>query len=59
MFQLKFSVDHIKNDHCIKDFIRSREIRTSTINEYARRIRDYSNYVGKGPSELIEEAESE
>lgn len=56
---MKFSVDHIKNDHCIKDFIRSREIRTSTINEYARRIRDYSNYVGKGPSELIEEAESE
>jgi len=56
---LKFSVDHIKNDHCIKDFIRSREIRTSTINEYARRIRDYPNYVGKGPSELIEEAESE
>ena len=56
---MKFSLDDIKNDHCIKDFIRSREIRTSTIYEYACRIRDYSNYNGKGPSALIDEAESD
>lgn len=49
----------IKNDVCVKDFLRSRDLRESTKNGYILRIKSYSNFINKMPSEFIEEAEKE
>ncbi|EKF86852.1 integrase family protein [Methanobacterium formicicum DSM 3637] len=56
---MPFELDDIKNDRCFKDFIRSRSRRSSTKSQYITRIRVYANFVGKIPTELIEEAENE
>lgn len=56
---MPFELDDIKNDRCFKDFIRSRSRRPSTKSQYISRIRVYVDFVGKGPTELIEEAENE
>lgn len=54
-----FELDDIKNDRCFKDFIRSRSRRPSTKSQYITRIKVYSNFTGKNPTQLIEEAENE
>ena len=53
------SSEDIKNDPCVKDFVRSRTLRKTTQDAYLRRIRKYCNFIGKTPIELIEEAEKE
>lgn len=50
---------NIENDPCVKDFIRSRRLRDSTKMMYLIRINQYSQFIGKTPAELIDEAEEE
>lgn len=49
----------IREDECVQDFLRSRRIRDSTKKEYIQRIKTYSSFLNKTPSELINEGESE
>lgn len=49
----------IENDPCVKDFLRSRRLRESTKKEYLGRLNQYCLFIGKTPTELIEEAEME
>lgn len=56
---MAFELDDIKNDRCFKDFTRSRSRRTSTIVHYTTRIKTYTNFTGKTPTKLIEEAEKD
>lgn len=50
---------NITNDRHIKDFYRSRNLRGSTQDLYTTLLTHYCLYVGKTPTELIEEAEEE
>jgi len=56
---MPFELDDIKNDRCFKDFTRSRNIRDRTKGIYATRIKVYSNFTKKTPTEMIEQAEKE
>ncbi len=49
----------VKKDDCYIDFIESRDIGNSTKRTYMHRITRYCNFLGKTPTELIEEAEDE
>lgn len=51
--------DIIKNDQCVKDFLRMRSLRESTKYAYILRIKSFANFVEKTPTMLIEEAELE
>jgi site-specific recombinase XerD len=46
-------------DRHFQDWVRSRNIRESTIKEYEKSLRPYCVFIGKTPTELIEEAEDE
>jgi integrase len=49
----------IEKDPCVRDFIRSRSLRESTKDGYLLRINQYCKFIGKTPTELIDEAEEE
>lgn len=49
----------IYSDPAFKDFIRSRGIKKKTVRIYESRIRYYCKFVGKSPTELVDEAEKE
>lgn len=50
---------NISDDPTLIDFLDSRNTKKSTKEVYTKRIRIYSNFIGKTPTELIEEAEEE
>lgn len=52
-------IQDIRDDECVQDFLRSRRIRNSTKKEYVQRIKTYSSFLDKTPTELIDEAEEE
>jgi integrase len=56
---MPFELDDIKNDRCFKDFTRSRNIKDRTKAIYATRIKAYSNFTEKTPTDMIKEAEKE
>ena len=56
---MKFEMDDIKNDEEIKDFLRAKNRRESTEIEHLKRLKKYCNFLGKSPSELINEAEDD
>ncbi len=49
----------LENDHLVKSFIQNRNLRKGTIALYLQNIRNYSNFLGKTPTEWINEAEYE
>lgn len=49
----------IENDKYFKKYIRSRGIRKSTKRVYITRIKTYTNFTGKTPTQLIKEADKE
>jgi hypothetical protein len=49
----------IINDLHFQDFIISRDLRESSVKEYARTLDQYCSFLNKNPTELIEEAEVE
>jgi site-specific recombinase XerD len=49
----------IMGDQHFQDWVKSRNIRESTIIVYCRSIKDYCKFIGKNPTELITEAEDE
>ncbi len=49
----------IENDYHFRDLAISRNLRKTTIKEYARSLNQYCNFINKNPTELIEEAEVE
>lgn len=49
----------LKKDPLVKDFLRSRGIRKSTEKAYLQRINKYCEFLGKTPTEFIDEAEEE
>ena len=49
----------IENDKFIKDFFQARDLRTSTKEVYLKKLFKYCTFVGKTPTELINEAEKE
>lgn len=51
--------EQIEEDELVKEFLGSRPIKYPTIKNYLMRFWHYSNFTGKLPSELIEEAENE
>ena len=51
--------EEIKKDQHIQDFLKTRSIRESTAKEYIKRIGIFCKFIGKTPTELIEEAENE
>jgi len=51
--------EDIENDETVKDFLRSKWIKQSSKTQYLFRLRRYSDFIGKKPSELIDEAEKE
>lgn len=52
-------ISDVREDDCVQDFLRSRRIRDSTKKEYVQRIKTYSSFLDKTPSQLIDEAEAE
>ena len=50
---------NVREDRHYQDLIISRNIRESTVTEYARDLNAYCNYLNKTLKELIEEAENE
>ena len=49
----------IENDKFIKDFLQARDLRTSTKEVYLKKLFKYCSFIGKTPTELINEAEKE
>jgi integrase len=49
----------LETDPLVKDFLRSRTLRKTTEKVYVRRIKKYSKFLGKTPTEFIDEAEEE
>ena len=49
----------IKRDKLFKDFVRQKNIKSTTEKIYVRRLKFYCDFVGLRPKQLIEEAESE
>lgn len=56
---MEYTKDKVWGDPTFKDFIRSRGIKERTARHYESRIRYYCNFIGKSPTELIDEAEEE
>lgn len=54
-----FTRDEILKDENVKEFLRTSWRKESTKKEYITRIRHYSNFTGKTPTQLIDEAEKE
>lgn len=52
-------IEEIETDQRFMQFLNSRAIRKSTIKEYKFRTKTYCNFIGKTPSELIQEARDE
>ena len=52
-------MEKIREDHHVKEFLNSRQIRQSTKRQYILRITSYCKFTGKTPTQLIEEAEAE
>ena len=48
----------IKNDPVFKEFISNKELADSTKNIYAYRLKDFSSYLDKSPSEIVGDCES-
>ena len=55
----QFAIEDIKKDEVVQEYFLAKNIRQSTKKLYTRRLRYYCNFVGKTPTELIEEAENE
>ena len=53
------TIDDIKEDPHVIDFLNTRSLRESTTKEYLLRINAYCKYLDKTPTEIIEEAENE
>ncbi|MBZ2166973.1 tyrosine-type recombinase/integrase [Methanobacterium spitsbergense] len=49
----------IKSDRHFQDLIISRNLRKSSIKEYAKSLNQYCVFINKNPTELIEEAENQ
>ena len=49
----------VEDEFHLKDLTISRNLRKTTIKEYARSLNQYCNFINKNPMELIEEAEVE
>ncbi|TMS41009.1 MAG: site-specific integrase [Methanobacterium sp.] len=49
----------IKRDKLFKDFVRQKNIKSTTEKIYVRRLKFYCDFVGLRPKQLIEEAENE
>jgi hypothetical protein len=49
----------IKNDLTFKRFIQNREIKPNTQKRYYENIKNYCEFIGKTPTELINEADME
>jgi hypothetical protein len=45
----------INNDQQVIDFIRSRDLRESSIKEYPQSLKQYCIFLNKNPYEIIEE----
>ena len=56
---MKFSKADIYNDELVKEFFLAKNIRESTKQHYTLRLRKYCSFIGKTPTEMIEEAENE
>lgn len=56
---VKILSQDIKKDECFMDFIESRDVGESTKRSYLHRITRYCDFIGRMPTELIEEAEEE
>jgi integrase len=56
---MTFSRTDIINDELVKEFFLAKNIRDSTKNHYIDRLRRYCNFIGKTPTQMIEEAENE
>lgn len=54
-----FSADDIKNDVNFKEFIKDKNLAPSSKNIYAYRLKDFSDFIAKSPSEILESYESE
>lgn len=54
-----YSRKDITSDPTFEDFINSRHLRESSIKNHIVRMKSYCNFIGKLPSELIDEAEEE
>lgn len=50
------SPQSIRKDESFRNFVKNREIRESTEILYARRLNDFCKFIGKNPTQLIEEA---
>lgn len=53
-----FSAEDIKNDDIFKSFIKNKELSASSKNVYAYRLKDFSDFTGKTPYEIIEDHNS-
>lgn len=49
----------LKKDPLVKDFLRSRGLRKTTEKAYLQRIKKYSAFICKSPTEFIDEVEEE
>ncbi|MEN6574139.1 tyrosine-type recombinase/integrase [Methanobacterium aggregans] len=56
---MKFSKTDISMDDLVKEFFLAKNIRETTKNHYLMRLSYYCSFIGKAPSEMIEEAETE
>lgn len=52
-------IQDIREDECVRDFLRSRRIRNSTKTQLTYQLHVYSSFLNKTPSEIIDEAEAE
>ncbi|WP_414469816.1 hypothetical protein [Methanobacterium sp. ACI-7] len=58
-YTINMTIEDIKEDHHVIDFLTTRRLRESTTKEYLLRINAYCNYLNKNPTEIIEEAEEQ
>ncbi len=58
-YTINMTIEDIKEDHHVIDFLTTRRLRESTTKEYLLRINAYCNYLNKTPTEIIEEAEDQ
>lgn len=56
---MKFTESDISMDSMVKEFFLAKNIRESTKNHYLIRLRYYCSFIGKTPSQMVEEAENE
>lgn len=53
-----FSVNDIKNDNTFRDFIKDKDLKKSSKNIYAYRLKGFSDFIAKSPSEIMGSYES-